>query len=213
MTALREIIGRVKVGSVLRAADGRRFVVKRIRKANPLGRDDGKEPSMMYNTDDDEITKLEAQVDDLESLLKSAIGKQADEAVADDGDADDAEEIAKLKAQVDDIGKTLQDAITRQVSGGFEQVCVDIQKRDGCSRVIALQKARLEAPDQFRQYQMAGVEIAKAGQVSHDRISGPPSNFDSLVNQIMATERKPRHIAMQLARKRDPEAFAKYQSA
>src|SRR6266700_4036886 len=36
MTSLREIIGRVKVGAVLRDDDGRRFVIKSIRKTRPL---------------------------------------------------------------------------------------------------------------------------------------------------------------------------------
>src|SRR5262245_57153819 len=91
-----EIIGPVNVGAVLRAEDGRRFVVKRIRKADSLGRDDGKEPNMMHTTSgDDEIAKLEQELDGLEKML--AIGK-ADE-VVDDGD-DVEPTIASLQSQV-----------------------------------------------------------------------------------------------------------------
>jgi hypothetical protein len=181
-----EIIGQLKLGAVLRAADGRRFVIKGIRKVN-----DGKEANMMHTASDDaitEITKLEQQVNDLESLLKSAIGKQAD-----------------------DIGKTLSDAIaTVDNEDSFVRVADDIARRDGCSRLVALQKARLEALEQFRRYQLAGVEMAKTAPV-RDRIRGP-SAFDAVVQQIVRDKKVPGHIAMQLARKADPDLFKAYQA-
>ena len=82
-------------------------------------------------TYDEEIADLEKQVNDLEALLTSAIGKQAE--AGGEGDS-------------------------------FARVAADIRKRDSCSGTVALQRARAEAPDQFRQYQMAGIEIAKAAQ-------------------------------------------------
>src|SRR5438876_621237 len=137
-------------------------------------------------TNEDQIAELEKQLSGLERLLADAIGKTAADAVADDGaeDGADASEIAELQAEVSKLDQTLRDAITKYASGGFEQVCADIQKRDGCSRVIALQKARTEQPDAFIAYQHSGVELAKAGQVSQDRIAGP-SAFDDVVRQIM----------------------------
>jgi len=198
MTPSDEIIGRLKVGAVLHAADGRRFVIKSIRKVN-----DGKEANMMHTTSDDEITEitqLEQQVDSLEKMLDAAVGKQADGAV-DDGDADDTIEIAKLQSQVADIGKTLTTAIaaankSAAAADTFDRVADDIAKRDGCSRLVALQKARLEAPEQFRRYQMAGVEMAKTAP-ARDRISGP-SAFDAVVQQIVRDKKVPaphRHAA------------------
>jgi hypothetical protein len=66
MTPSDEIIGQVKVGAVLRANDGRSFVIRSIRKANPLGRDDGKETKTMYTTNDETndpaIAALEKQL-------------------------------------------------------------------------------------------------------------------------------------------------------
>jgi hypothetical protein len=212
-----EIIAPVKVGAVLRGNDGRRFVIKSIRKANP---DDGEEPNMMYTTDDDgeitDITKLEQQVAGLEKMLNDAVGKQADEAV-EDADADDGEPtVAALQSEVADLGKTLTAAIataneSAAAADTFDRVADDIAKRDGCSRLVALQKARLEAPDQFRQYQMAGVEIAKAGS-AQDRIAGP-SAFDNLVRAIRARDKKlTGTAAMAKARAADPEAFKAYQA-
>jgi hypothetical protein len=141
-------------------------------------------------TNEDQITALEKQLSGLERLLDDAIGKTADDAVGDDGA--DAAEIAELQAEVSKLDRTLRDAITkvrvRRVSGGFEQVCADIQKRDGCSRVIALQKARTEAPDAFIAYQRSGVTIAKAAGPQMDRIVRSP--FDDLVDGIRAHWRR-----------------------
>jgi len=109
MTPSDEIIGQLKVGAVLRANDGRRFIIKSIRKADLLGRDDGKETKTMYTTSDETndpaIAALEKQLGDLETLLGSAIGKQAD------AGKDDTIEIAKLQSEVAELGKTLTDAI------------------------------------------------------------------------------------------------------
>jgi len=211
MTPSDEIIGQVKVGAVLRANDGRRFVIRSIRKANPLGRDDGKETKTMYTTNDETdpaIAALEKQLGDLDTLLGSAIGKQAD-AGKDDGD--DTMEIAKLQSQVAELGKTLTDAIAvADNENSFERVADYVQKRDGCSRLVALQKARVEAPDQFRRYQLAGVEIAKAGP-AQDRISGP-SAFDAVVQQIMRDKKLRRHVTMQKARVEHPQLFKAYQA-
>ena len=91
----------------------------------------------------------------------------------------------------------------------FVRVADDIAKRDGCSRLVALQKARVEAPDQFRRYQMAGVEMAKAGP-ARDRISGP-SAFEAIAQQIMRDRKLPRHVALQKARVEHPQEFNAYQ--
>src|SRR5262249_41118746 len=144
-------------------------------------------------TNDPAIAALEKQLGDLETLLGSAIGKQAD------AGKDDTIEIAKLQSEVAELGKTLTDAIAAADNeNSFERVADDVQKRDGCSRLIALQKARLEAPDRFRRYQLAGAEIAKAGP-AQDRIAGP-SAFDAVVQQIVRDKKLPRHVAMQKAR-------------
>ena len=169
----------------------------------------------MYTTNDETdtaIAALEKQLDDLQSLLDSSVGKQAN-AGQDDGDnADDTIEIAKLQSQVAELGKSLTDAIAavdKSAGDTFVQVADDIVKRDGCSRTQALQRARTEAPDQFRRYQMAGVEIAKAGP-AQDRIVCSP--FDDAVAAVMRSKKVPRHIAMQLARKDDPALFKTYQA-
>jgi hypothetical protein len=150
---------------------------------------------------------------DLETLLDSGIGKQVDASGQDDGDnADDTIEIAKLQFQVAELGKTLTDAIAaadKSAGDTFVQVADGIVKRDGCSRLIALRKARVEAPDQFRRYQLAGIEIAKAGP-AHDRIAGP-SAFDAVLQQIMRDRKLPRHVAMQKARVEHPKEFNAYQ--
>ena len=167
---------------------------------------------MTYDESDAAIAELEKQLGDLETLLDSAIGKQADGDRGEDGadDGTDASEIAELQAEVSKLDRTSRDAITKYASGGFEQVCADIQKRDQCSRTEALTRARTEAPDQFRQYQMAGIELAKAGP-AQDRISCP-SAFDAAVEQIVRSKKVPRHIAMQLARKDDPALFKAYEA-
>src|SRR5262249_24958089 len=128
MMTTDEIIQKVKVGSVLRAEDGRRFVVRSIRKAN-----DRKEPNVMYTTNDEtndpSIAALEKQLSDLDTLLGS-IGKQVDASGQDDGDnADDTIEIAKLQSQVAELGKTLTDAIAaadKSAGDTFVQVADDI---------------------------------------------------------------------------------------
>jgi hypothetical protein len=205
-----EIIGQLKLGAVLRAADGRRFVIKSIRKVN-----DGKEANMMHTTSDDaitEITKLEQQVNDLESLLDSAVGKQADAGEDDDDNADDTIEVAKLQSKVAELGKTLTDAIAaadKSAADTFDRVADDIAKRDGCSRLVALQKARLEAPEQFRRYQMAGIEIAKARPSGR---SNGPSQFELLARTIRQQGKLSGTQALAKARAADPQAFADYQA-
>jgi hypothetical protein len=126
---------------------------------------------------------------------------------ADDGA--DAAEIAELQAEVSKLDRTLRDAITKYASGGFEQVCADIQKRDGCSRVIALQKARTEAPDAFIAYQRSGVTIAKAAGPQMDRIVRSP--FDDLVDGIRARDKAlSRTAALAKARIEHPREFEAY---
>jgi hypothetical protein len=172
MTPSDEIIGQVKVGAVLRAEDGRRFVIKRIRKANPLGRDDGKETKTMTNeANDAAIAELEKQLDDLESLLKSAIGKAADDAVADDGDAEDGEEIAKLQSGITDLGKTLTAAIAKQAAS-FEDKVSQLARAEGIPVLVAMAKCRKLYPEDFARYQQHGVDLQKAGpaQGSHHRL-------------------------------------------
>jgi hypothetical protein len=193
-------IALLKPGSIIRSGDGRRYRVNSIRKVMPM-------PDI-----NSEIVDLEKKLNSLQSLLDDAT-KGADKAVADGDDGEPT--IASLQSQVDDIGKSLSDAIaaankSAAAADTFDRVADDIAKRDGCSRLVALQKARLEAPEQFRRYQMVGIEIAKAARPS-GRSNGP-SQFELLARTIRQQGKLSGTQALAKARAADPQAFADYQA-
>lgn len=89
------------------------------------------------------------------------------------------EQVDALKAQMsDEEKKLLRDAaIAEQRKPGkemtmFEQKVAEIQKREGCSRLLAMKKAREEYPGAFEHYQEEGViNVAKAS-------AGAPAGFN-----------------------------------
>jgi hypothetical protein len=96
-------LARVRVGRVLRAANGKRYVIKSVRK----------EPNM--RSVNDEIEQLEKQADGLQKLLEESLGgrgfddefdkKKPAEGSQEEEDAETADEEAaeQVKKQLDDM--------------------------------------------------------------------------------------------------------------
>jgi hypothetical protein len=83
-----------------------------------------------------------------------------------------------------------------------------IKQRDNCSGTKALRKARLENPELFEGTRFIEVEKRQpiCGSV---RKSAEEVQFESLVKQIVTTEKVKPTDAMIIARKRYPSEFAK----
>jgi hypothetical protein len=92
----------------------------------------------------------------------------------------------------------------------FTEAVEAIQKRDACTRMVAMQKAREECADLFKAYQSTPTirKVEPPPQPSADRIE-----FHKRVAEIQSRDRCGRMQAMQRARDEHPAEFAKYQKS
>jgi hypothetical protein len=166
-------------------------------------------------TIDDEIDDIAKKLDALSGLLDD-VDKAADDGVTEAGDdtAETAAELAEVRAEVDALEKTLKDAIAAHDTT-FERATAAIAKRDGCSKLMAMTRARLEYPADFRRYVEGGVRIAKdaGAEARRSNITVGETrghalrDFNDIVMQIMRTDNVTRTAALQKARTQYPAEF------
>jgi hypothetical protein len=91
-----------------------------------------------------------------------------------------------------------------------------IEKRDGCSRLLALTKARREFPQEYEAHQSEGIAFEKAAEktvVEKAAVGGCYKRADAFslkVDEIHRAEKCSRTDAMERARHRFPAEFADY---
>jgi hypothetical protein len=170
----------------------------------------------------DELETLSTEVERLGKLFDDVTKIAAeDEAGGDDGDAGgevdagevetvDTVEVAKLKAEVDKAAADLTKALDTE----FDRIVKRVKDRDNCSGLVALSRARLEAPSAFRAWERnMSANVSKeleqqGGKPAGDRIDGPPvidaraANiaFDAAVAEIARTRRISKAAACSAAR-------------
>lgn len=102
----------------------------------------------------------------------------------------------------------------------FNDAVAAIEKRDGCSRNQAMQKARREHPEALASIgpQRSGTALEAVARGGLQAMTAPnvtkaKGDFMKTVTDIQARDRCSRNVAMQKARNEQPEAFAAWQSA
>lgn len=94
----------------------------------------------------------------------------------------------------------------------FKKHVAAIRERDRCSGVEALQRARVEYPDDFAAYQASG---AASSRPVVEKRAKPEAviTFEMLVDGIMERDKVKRTVAMERARREHPAAFDAYTKA
>ena len=98
----------------------------------------------------------------------------------------------------------------------FDEAVAAIAEREGCPQYIAMSKAAATHPDLLTKYQTEGdASIAKAADDLAKRRGRPVAvqRFEMIVDGIATRDGVARHVAMQRARRENPDAFAAFQAA
>jgi hypothetical protein len=91
----------------------------------------------------------------------------------------------------------------------FTDRVAEIRKRDGCSRVEALAKARIEHPTAFEAYQDSGLVLSRPTERRIEK-SDAVTRFEKCVEVVQMRERCKRFHALQTAAREYPSDLVAY---
>jgi hypothetical protein len=183
----------------------------------------------MYEVDDTELDALTKSVDELTEELEAIVGDDAlkaqqprrhvltadgtldDQQEEDEEDAKDAKK--SLAAEIDGLANDLAGALNKRAETDWNERVAKVAAEQDVPMTVAMQKARQMFPDEYANYQAAGIDIAKSSKVAPaPRASLANTEFGQLVRGLM-NKGMDGHKAMQEIRKSHPDAFESFRNA